>query len=64
MNVGDLVRYRGDGVVENDASLGLVLGVARATLSSPSRYKIWWTVLNKTGWWGADLVEKVISERR
>jgi hypothetical protein len=59
MNVGDLVRYRGDGVVEKDASLGLVLGVARATLSSPSRYKIWWTVLDKTGWWSGTLVEKV-----
>ena len=60
MKVGDLVRYRGDlAVAEKDASLGLVLGVARATLSSPSRYKIWWTVLDKTGWWSGTLVEKV-----
>jgi hypothetical protein len=59
VEVGDLMRYRGEGVVEKDASLGLVLGVARATLSSPARYKIWWTVLNKTGWWDAPKVEKV-----
>jgi hypothetical protein len=58
MKVGDLVRYRGDGVVEKDASLGLVLAIARATLSSPSRYKIWWTVLN-TSWWDAHTLKKV-----
>jgi len=57
--VGDLVRYRGEGVVEKDASLGLVLGIARATLSSPSRYKIWWMAQNKTGWWDSHRLEKV-----
>jgi len=33
--------------------------VARATLSSPSRYQIWWTAQNKTGWWDAHKLEKV-----
>ena len=68
MKVGDLVRFR---IRSADLppvplshfsppdTLGLIMKVARATLSSPSRYQIWWTAQNKTGWWDAHKLEQV-----
>ena len=56
MKVGDLVRYI---EVSDGGDLGLIMEAARH--GQPS-YKIWWTALNKTGWWDSHRLE-LVSEK-